>query len=500
MTSSSAVSPSSPRAAVTPAGAAPGPDPRRWYALAVTAVAQLVVLLDSTIVTIALPSAQADLGMGDGSRQWVITSYSLALGGLLLLGGRLVDIIGGKRAFMAGLVGFAAASAVGGAAGGPGVLFAARATQGVFAALLLPAALSLLITTFTEPKERGKAFGVYGAVSGVGSATGQFVGGLLTEYLNWRWCMYVNVPIVLAAVVAAAIVLPDRRGSSEIRLDIPGVLLGCGGLTAVVYGCSEAESHGWISTLVLGTLAAGALLLALFAVRQTSARWPVLPPAVVRDRRRAGALLVSGLGQVAMFALLLFMTYYLQVVLGYSAVATGAAFLPLTVAMTIGVTQIAARLTPRVAPRQLIVPALLVAALGMLLLTQVDTSSSYVAGVLPALVLFGLGLGGAGMAAMVAATSGVPPRDSGVASAMVTTSQQVGGAIGTAVLNTVAASAAARQLAHATPAASMVHGFTVAQWVVVALLVATAVLAAVLIDSPAPNRADPRSRAETSGV
>ncbi|MFD9322381.1 MFS transporter [Streptomyces sp. NPDC060053] len=498
MTGSSAVSPGAPRAPEQPRETAAAPDPRRWWALAVIATAQLTVLLDGTIVNIALPSAQRDLGMSDGNRQWVITAYTLALGGLLLLGGRVVDIFGRKRAFVTGLLGFAAASALGGAATAPGVLFTARACQGAFAALLTPSALSLLITTFTEPKERGRAFGVYGSISGIGSAAGLIAGGLLTEYLNWRWCMYVNVPIALGAVAAALWILPDGARGTALRLDVPGAVLGCGGLTAVAYGFSEAEPRGWHSRPVLGALALGAALLVLFVVRQTRARHPLLPLGIVRDRRRAGALLVTGLGQIGMFGLLLFMTYYLQGVLGYSAVAAGVAFLPLTAAMTIGVTQIAARLAPHTAPRRVIVPGLLSAALGMLLLTRIDTDSAYVPHVLPAMVLFGLGLGSAGMTAMVAATAGVLPRDSGAASAMVTTSQQIGGSLGTAVLNTVAASAAARHLAHSSRtdtlarAESTVHGFTVALWGVVGLLLLTAAAAALLIDGPAPQRAERR--------
>ncbi|MEV6384841.1 MFS transporter [Streptomyces sp. NPDC051773] len=461
---------------------AAGPDPLRWWALTVIALAQLTVLLDGTIVNIALPSAQADLGMGDGSRQWVITAYSLALGGLLLLGGRVVDLVGRKRAFVVGLLGFSVASAVGGAATTPVMLFAARAGQGAFAALLMPTALSLVVTMFTDPRERGRAFGVFGTISGVGSAAGLILGGLLTEYLGWRWCMYVNVPIALVAIGGGLRVLrEDERSAGGARLDVVGALWGCGGVAAAVYGFSTAEARGWADAVVLGALAASAVLLVVFAVRQGRVRDPLLPLRVVRERMRAGALGIAALGQIGTFAVLLFVTYYLQVVLGYSAVAAGVAFLPLTVGMTCGVT-LAARLAPRLsAGPALVMPALLVAAAGALLLTRVGTDSSYATLVLPALVLCGLGLGGAAMTAMTVATAGVAPADSGAASAVFTTAQQVGGSVGTAVLNTVAASVAADRLAGAASegarAEAVVHGFTVALWAVVGLLVAGAAAA-----------------------
>ncbi|WP_159041034.1 MFS transporter, partial [Streptomyces sp. FxanaA7] len=257
-----------PRAA-GPDPRAAEPDPLRWWALTVIALAQLTVLLDGTIVNIALPSAQADLGMGDGSRQWVITAYSLSLGGLLLLGGRVVDLVGRKRAFVVGLLGFSVASAVGGAATTPVMLFAARAGQGAFAALLMPTALSLVVTMFTDPRERGRAFGVFGTISGVGSAAGLILGGLLTEYLGWRWCMYVNVPIALVAIGGGLRVLrEDERSAGGARLDVVGALWGCGGVAAAVYGFSTAEARGWADAVVLGALAASAVLLVVFAVRQ----------------------------------------------------------------------------------------------------------------------------------------------------------------------------------------------------------------------------------------
>ncbi|GGS28365.1 MFS transporter [Streptomyces griseoviridis] len=472
-------------------------DPRRWWALVVIALAQLMVVLDATIVNIALPSAQRDLGMSDGNRQWVITAYTLAFGGLLLLGGRISDLIGRKRSFLIGLVGFAVASAIGGAASGPGMLFAARALQGVFAAVLAPSALSLLTTTFTDPRERGKAFGIYGALAGSGSAIGFIVGGVLTEYLNWRWCLYVNVPIAAVAVLGALALLHDRPGTAGARLDVPGVVLGCGGLVALVYGFSEAEPRGWTDPLVLALFAAAAVLLAAFVGWQTRTPSPLLPLHIVRDRDRAGCFLTMMLAVIGMFGLFLFMTYYLQVILGYSPVRTGLAFLPLTVAIVIGSTQISARLLQHAPPRLLMVPGMVLAAGGMVVLTRITVDSAYLSEVLPALLLMGLGMGLTFMPVFATATAGVAPRDSGVTSATVNTSQQVGGSIGTALLNTIATtSSAAYVKAHLADGAGrgavvregVVHGYVVAIWVAAGVMLLAGVVAGVMVTARAPKR------------
>ncbi|MFF9161539.1 MFS transporter [Streptomyces longwoodensis] len=474
----------------------PATDPRRWWGLVVIALAQLMVVLDATIVNIALPSAQEDLGMSNGNRQWVITAYTLAFGGLLLLGGRIADLAGRKRTFVIGLIGFAVASAIGGAAITDGMLFAARALQGVFAAVLAPSALSLLTTTFTDPKERGKAFGIYGALAGSGSAIGFIVGGLLTEYLNWRWCLYVNVPIAAVAVFGAFALLHDRPGHADARLDVPGVLLGCGGLVAIVYGFSEAEPRGWSDPLVLALLAGGVALLAVFVWWQTRAKSPLLPLHIVRDRDRAGCFLTMGLATIGMFGLFLFMTYYLQVILAYSPVRTGLAFLPLTVAIIIGSTQISARLLPRVAPRALMGPGMVLAAGGMLILTRMTVHSSYATEILPALLLMGLGMGLTFMPVFSTATAGVAPRDSGVTSATVNTSQQVGGSIGTALLNTIATTSAASYVtAHLRDPArraqvvaeGTVHGYTVALWWAAGVMLLAGLVAVLLVTTGPPR-------------
>src|SRR5690349_13877162 len=352
---------------------------RRWLILGVLGIAQLMVVLDATIVNIALPSAQHDLGFGDDSRQWIITAYALAFGSLLLLGGRLGDFFGRKRTFLAGAAGFAVASAVGGAASSFGMLVAARAVQGAFGALLAPAALSLVSTTFTDRGERTKAFGIYGAIAGGGGALGLLLGGILTEYTSWRACLYVNLGFAIPAGLAALALLRNEVPAVRPRMDIAGVLTASAGLFGLVYGFSKAETAGWGATVTLACLAAGTVLLAAFVLIERRVANPLLPLRVVLDRNRAGAYLaVAMCGAVGM----------------------------------------------------------LLAAGGMAMLTGVGLDSSYSHDVLPSLCIFGFGLGLTMSTAMGTATLGVRPADAGVASAMVNTGQQVGGSIGTAVLST----------------------------------------------------------------
>src|SRR3954471_20766326 len=262
---------------------------RRWLILAVLGVAQLMVILDATIVNIALPSAQEALGFSDGSRQWIVTAYALAFGSLLLLGGRLGDLFGRKRTFITGLLGFALASAAGGAAQSFKMLVAARALQGMFGALLAPSVLSLLTTTFTNPRERGTAFAIYGAIAGAGGALGLLLGGLLTEYLSWRWCLYVNLLFAVPAVFAALPLLHNQVAAVRAKLDIPGTLTASGGLFALVYGLNKAETNGWGAAITLGFLAAAAVLLAAFVMIQRRSAQPLLPLRVLADRNRAGS-------------------------------------------------------------------------------------------------------------------------------------------------------------------------------------------------------------------
>ncbi|MFB8087174.1 MFS transporter [Streptomyces sp. NPDC055992] len=476
------------------------PDPSRWKALAFIALAQLMVVLDATIVNIALPHAQTALGITDANKQWVITAYALAFGGLLLFGGRIADLWGRKRTFVVGLIGFALASALGGAAQNQGMLFGSRALQGVFGALLAPAALSLLAVMFTDAKERAKAFGIYGAIAGGGGAVGLILGGFLTQTLNWRWTFFVNIPFAVVAAAGAYFVIREPSGTrNRSPLDIPGVVLSALGLVSLVYGFTRAESAGWSDALTVGSFVASAVLLLAFVLTEAKVKSPLLPLRVVMDRNRGGVYLSLGLAVIAMFGLFLFLTYYLQVVKGYSPIKTGFAFMPMIAGMITGSTQIGARLMTRVPARKLMGPGFLTAAVGMLLLTRLGIDSSYAAVILPGQLLLGLGMGTAFMPAMSLATHGVEPRDAGVASAMVNTSQQVGGAIGTALLNTIAASAAtAYATSHAALGAknpellklqSMVHGFTGAIWWAVGILVVAAAIALTFINAGRPGAA-----------
>ncbi|NUP48655.1 MAG: DHA2 family efflux MFS transporter permease subunit, partial [Catenulispora sp.] len=489
------------------------PDPRRWKALAFVGLAQLMVVLDGTVVNIALPSAQHDLGFSDAVRQWVVTAYALPFGALLLFGGRLADRLGRKRAFQIGVIGFALASALGAASADTGMLLGARALQGCFGAVLAPSALSLVTVTFTEPAERAKAFGIWGSIAGGGAAVGLMLGGLLTQYLSWRWTLLVNVFFAVVAAAGAAVTVREpARHPAAARLDIPGIFLVTGGLGALVYGLSRAESDGWGARPTVGLLVGAGVALVLFVVVEAVTKAPLLPLRVVWNRDRGGAYLALGLAIVGMFGAFLFLTYYLQSVLAMSPIRSGAAFLPMVGGMLIGATQISARLMTRVRPRFLMPPGFLVGAAGMVALTRITPDSPYQTWVLPGTIALGLGMGCAFMPAMNVATGGVDPRDAGVASAMVNTSQQVGGAVGTALLSTLALSSTRRYAeAHggasqdaALHAQAQVHGFVTAFWWAAGLLAAAAVVAFVFISfrvrppvaAPAHARVEPAPAVE----
>ncbi|TCP50086.1 EmrB/QacA subfamily drug resistance transporter [Tamaricihabitans halophyticus] len=447
---------------------------RRWGALAVLGMAQLMVVLDATIVNIALPSAQRGLGMSDADRQWVITAYALAFGGLLLLGGRVCDLLGRRQALVIALLGFAAASVVGGAAASGGVLVAARALQGVFAALLAPAALALLNTIFSRPDERALAFGVYGALSGAGATVGLLAGGVLTEFLSWRWCLYVNVPIAVLALLAARWTMPKVVRDPKVRIDSLGAVLGCGGLVLLVYALGIAEHGDWLNPWLLFLFGLGVVLLGLFGWRQRLAANPLLPPRILADRDRAGALLAVLLSNVAQFGFFLFVTYYVQDVLGYSPVVAGLSFLPLAGGIVIGSSVLARRLLPRIGARGVLVPGLLSTALGMGWLVTLQPESGYLVPLLPAQILIGVGLGCAMMSAMSTATARVAEEDAGVAAASVNAAQQIGGSMGTALLNSIAISVAAA----GTGPDAVVHGYTTAIAVAAGILVLAALVVA----------------------
>ena len=429
--------------AAQPTTAAPAtPSRRRWLTLAIVGIAQLMVVLDATVVNIALPSAQADLGFSDGDRQWVVTAYSLAFGSLLLLGGRLSDLFGRKRTFIAGLIGFAAASALGGAAPDFGVLVAARALQGVLGALLAPTALAVLTTTFTIPRERARAFGVFGAIAGAGGAVGLLLGGFLTESLDWRWNLYINVVFAIVAIIGTLLFVGRVESDGpRPRLDLPGTVLVSAGLFGVVYGFANAETEGWDSPLSWIPLASAAVLLTAFVLWQRRTAHPLLPLVILTDRNRAAAYLSILIAGASMFGIFLFVTYFLQATLGFSPIQTGLAFLPM-VAMLVLAAQLSTNLLfPRLGAKVMVPLGMLLGTGGMLLLTRLTVDSVYVSDVLPGLILLGLAMGSIMPASMQTATLGVDRHFAGVASAMVNTSQQVGGSIGTALLNTIAATA-----------------------------------------------------------
>jgi EmrB/QacA subfamily drug resistance transporter len=459
---------------------------RRWLILAILGLAQLMVVLDATIVNIALPSAQKDLGFSDESRQWIVTAYALAFGSLLLLGGRIGDLFGRKWVFIAGLIGFAVASALGGTAQSFGLLVGARALQGVFGALLAPAALSLLTTTFTEPSERNKAFGVFGAIAGSGAAVGLLLGGILTEYLSWRWCLYVNLAFAGVAAFGAFTLLINSAHPDKPRLDIPGTITASAGLFGLVYGFSHAAQTSWSTTTTIVSLAAGVALLAVFVAIQRRVANPLLPLRVVLDRDRGGSYLAMGLSGIAIFGVFLFLTYYLQQNLAFSPIQTGLAFLPMTFAIMVTATTSQTKLLPRVGARPLVGGGLLLGMLGMLYLTGIGTDSSYWTHVFPALLIMGAGFGLIFAPAIATATLGVEPNDAGVASAMVNTMQQIGGSIGTALLSTLAASATTSALQGQRPtpdliAQAAVHGYTTAFYWSAAIFAVAAVVCTALL-------------------
>jgi len=469
------------------AGTAPA-DPRRFRALAVIAVAQLMIVLDASVVIVALPSAQHALHISVANRQWVMTAYTLSFGSLLLLGGRIADYLGRRRMFLIGLIGFATASALGGLAQDQAMLFVARALQGSFAAVMAPSALSILTVTFVEPRERARAFGVYGAVAGGGAAIGLVLGGILTEFASWRWTLLINVPIAIVAAVVASRVVGESRGPSGTRYDVPGALVVTGSLFLFVYGFTTASTSGWGSPETLALLASGVATLAAFVVLELRSPHPLLPLRVVLDPTRGGSFLSSLLVGGAMLGTFLFLTYFFQSILHYSALTTGFAFLPFSAGIITGAS-VSSRLLPRTGPRVLMTGGMLLAAGGLAWFTQLGVHSGYAPHVLPAELLVSFGMGCTFVPMSSTALAGVDHTAAGVASALVNATQQVGGSLGTALLNTVAATAAADYaLGHVhqvgAVAAASVHGYTTAFSVSAILLALAAAVAVALVRTP----------------
>jgi EmrB/QacA subfamily drug resistance transporter len=440
-----------------------------------------MIVLDSSIMNIAIPSAKVDLGISDANQQWVITAYTLAFGSLLLLGGRIGDYMGRKKIFLIGLIGFAAASALGGIATTQGLLFGARALQGVFGALLAPAALAIISVTFTVPAERAKAFGVIGAISGGGAAIGLILGGTLTEYFSWRWCLGVNTPIAIGAAILAIKFVRESKAGGNNTYDIPGVLTATAGLFSLTYGFNEAATKGWSDSLTISFLAVAVALLIIFVLIEMRVKNPLMPLRVITERNRGGSYLGSLVVGAGLFSMFLFLGLYLQVILGYTPLKSGFAFLPFTAGIIV-FAGIASQLLPKVGPKRLMVPGLIAAGIGLLMLTRITPDTSYVTHVLPSLLIMSSGMALVFIPLTSTSLHAVSQHDTGVASAMLNTSQQIGGSLGTALLNTVAATAAATytaansQLGDKLMPFAMTHGFTVAFKFSAVLLFAGAVV------------------------
>jgi EmrB/QacA subfamily drug resistance transporter len=460
---------------------------RRWWILGVLAIAQLMIVVDASIVNIALPHAANALHISAADRQWVITAYTLTFGGLLLLGGRIADFMGRKRVLIFGLLGFAAASAIGGLAPDSAMLFAARALQGTFAALMAPAALSLLTVTFTEARERARAFGVWGAIAGGGLAIGLLAGGILTQYASWRWTLLVNVPIALLAAVATLGLIPESRQQGHTRYDIPGALTSTLGMVSLVYGVTKASTDGWGSASTLVFLGIAAVLLTAFVLIERVSTHALLPLRVVTERNRGGSYLTTLLIGTGLFGAFLFLTFYLQGTLHYSALKTGLAYLPFSVGIIAGAA-IASRLVLRLPPRIVMSAGLLLALGGMLIFSQIGVHSTYWALIFPAEIVMSFGMGLVFVPVSNTALTGVSHSDAGVASALINSTQQVGGSIGTALLNTVATTVAASYIrSHGSGAATIatgtVHGYAIAFGVAAGFLALALIAVATLVNT-----------------
>lgn len=454
--------------------------PRRWWALAVIAFVQLVLVLDATIVSIALPWAQIELQLSDGMRQWVITAYELVFGSMLLLGGRVADSWGRKRAFMLGLIGFGAASLYGGLAGTGVELLIARGLQGLFAALLAPAALALLTVTFPFGRERGTAFAVYGALSASGAGVGYLLGGFLTEYANWRWCLLINLVFVAFGALGGALVLRESRSSQRGKLDIAGALTVTLGFGALVYGFTLAE-FGWVRVDTLGFLGAGLVLLSTFVWIEHRAEHPLLPLRVLTHRVRAGAFLVQALLGSVLIGTTLYITLLLQLVLGIPPLLAGLG-VAVQVVTTLAVTPVLTSLLPRIGPRPMLIVGPLIAAIATFVLVFVTPTGGYWSHVFPGVAIFGIGIGITIVPLQNLALVGVRPSDAGAASAAVSATFQIGGSIGLAVFSLAAAAATTvPEGSAAHDPAALASGFSAVFAVSTMILLVAAALAALLV-------------------
>ncbi|MDN3495693.1 MFS transporter [Planococcus sp. APC 4015] len=454
---------------------------RRWLTLCVLALTQLVVVLDGTIVNIALPQAQVELGLTDGQRQWVVTAYALAFGALLLLGGRIADYWGRKRTYLVGMVGFGLASAFGGFAQSGVELIIARGLQGAFAALLAPAALALLTVTFPGGKDRNTAFAVFGIIAGAGAAVGLLLGGVLTEFADWRWCLLVNVFFVIVGFVGGVLLVRESKADGDNRYDVWGAITVTLGLGALVYGFSLAET-GWGAPATLGFLATGVALLALFVFIETRVAQPLLPLRVVLDRVRGGAFLVQAIVGSVMIGATLYLALHLQIVLAMTPLQAGLASLPMTLAIML-TAPLATKLLPAIGPRPLMIAGPLVAAVGLIYLSRLTADGDYGVQILPGLVVMGVGMAFIFVPVQNLALSGVAPHDAGAASATANSAMQIGGSIGLSVFTALYVSASGASDSAAPPAQleAMTAGYSVVFVASAICLVVGAVVSALLI-------------------
>jgi EmrB/QacA subfamily drug resistance transporter len=463
------------------------PQDKKWLALALLALAQFVVVLDASIVNVALPSIGRDLDFAQEDLSWVVNGYTLFFGGFLLLGGRMADLLGRRRLFIAGLILFALASLVGGLATSPGMLVGARAVQGLGAALLSPAALSLVTVMFAEGAERNKAMGVWGAVAGSGGAAGVLLGGVLTEYAGWEWVLFVNVPIGLAAAALAPRLLPESRTTGHRTFDVAGAVSVTAGLTLLVYTLVDANDAGWTSGKTLGLGAIALALLATFVVVERRSKAPLVPFSIFKRRTITGTNVVALLVAMALFSMFFFVSLYMQLVLGYDALEAGLAYLPLAVGIIVSA-GIASTLVTRTGFKPVLIAGLVLTAAGLIWFAQVSVGGDYVSDILFPSLLAAVGLGFAFVSMTIGAVSGTSSQEAGLASGLINTSQQIGGALGLAILVSIA-NAKTDDLMRAAggdPAAlpdALTQGFQVAFLVGAGFAVVGALLAATLISS-----------------
>lgn len=468
------------------------PDPRRWQVLVLVCVAFFMTVLDVSIVTVALPSIARSLRLSPANLQWVLTAYAISFGGFLLLGGRVADLIGRRVMFMAGLGLFSVMSLTCGLSGSLAMLVTSRALQGLGAAIISPATLSIIMTTFDEGMERNKALGIWGAMGGGGAAAGVLFGGILTKYLGWEWIFFVNVPV--GAIVLAATPFRVRESRAQVetrRFDIVGATSVTAGLALLVYGISEAPSAGWASGQTVGVLGGALVLLAGFVAWEARVEAPLMPLSIFRLRTLAGANAVAVLLGAVVFANFFLLTLYVQDVLHYSALRTGLTFLA-TAGTTVVVAGVAQALTTRFGARPVMAIGLLLLTGGMLFYAQIPVRGQYISNLLPGYLLVGFGLAMAFVAVSIAALEGVRPQDAGLASGLINTSQQVGGAVGVAVVSSVAVTHAKALLntGHSSPAA-YTAGYALGFWVIAGVALAGLVLALVTIRPVASGQPAP---------